>query len=89
VLRLRARAFTVYDGAGQKIELLDQFADLKEGESGSIQVYYRVNGQDIPLRVCAMRKDQDSERAGLERLTKTKQRKKHGDRQNGYWRYTG
>jgi hypothetical protein len=40
VLRLRARAFTVYDGAGQKIELLDQFADLEEGESGSVQVYY-------------------------------------------------
>jgi hypothetical protein len=73
------RAFTVYDGSGQKIELLDQFADLKEGESGSIQVYCRVNGQDIPVRVCALRKDQDSERAGLERLTKTKQRKKHGE----------
>jgi hypothetical protein len=79
VLRLRGRAFTVYDGEGRKIELLDQFADLEEGESGSVQVYYWVNGQDIPIRVCAMRKDQDSERAGLERLTKTKQRKKHGE----------
>jgi hypothetical protein len=79
VLGLRGRAFTVYDGAGQKIELLDQFADLKEGESGSVQVYYRVDGQDIPLRVRAMRKDQDSERTGLERLTTTKQRKKHGE----------
>ncbi|MDR1904524.1 MAG: hypothetical protein LBQ88_19850 [Treponema sp.] len=33
-----------------------------------MEVYYRVNGQDIPLRVCALRKDQDSERAGLKRL---------------------
>jgi hypothetical protein len=86
VLRLRARAFTVYDGEGRKIELLDQFVDLKEGESGSIQVYYRVDGQDIPLRVCAMRKEQESERAGLERLTKTQQRKKHGEPVSGLQR---
>jgi hypothetical protein len=91
VLRLRGRAFTVYDGAGRKIELLDRFRGLKEGESGSARVYYRVNGQDIPVRVCALRKDQESERAGLKRLTKTKQRKRRGgpvsDVQRAYNKY--
>jgi hypothetical protein len=78
VLRLRANAFNLYDGQGRKIELIPRLTDLKAGESRSIAVNYKVKGGYVPLRICAIRKDADSERAGLKRLKKSKQRKQHG-----------
>jgi hypothetical protein len=41
-------------------------------------VNYKAKGGYVPLRICALRKDADSERAGLKRLAKRKQRKQHG-----------
>jgi hypothetical protein len=78
VLRLRANAFNLYDGQERKIDLIPRISDLKVGESRSIGVNYKVNGEYVPLRICAIRKDADSERAGLKRLKKNKQRKQHG-----------
>jgi hypothetical protein len=75
VLRLRAGAFRVYNREGQEVELLGQFEGLGEGESRSIEVYYRVEGRDMPVRICALRKEQESEQAGLERLKKISQHK--------------
>jgi hypothetical protein len=78
VVRLRAHAFNLYDEQGQKIDLIPQLTGLKDGESRSIEVNYKVNGEYVPIRICAMRKDADSERAGLKRIKKSKQRKQHG-----------
>jgi hypothetical protein len=78
VLRLRARAFTVYNEQGRKISLLGRLKGLKTGENRSFEVRYLHDGEYMPLRICAMKKDRDSERAGLKRLKKTNQRKKQG-----------
>jgi hypothetical protein len=78
VLRLRARAFNLYDGEGSKIELMACLRGLKEGESRSVELNYRVDERYVPVRICARRKDGESERAGLKRLVKSKQRKQHG-----------
>jgi hypothetical protein len=78
VLRLRAKAFKVYNRAGQEIELLKGFKGLQAGENGSVAVYYRTPEGDMPVRICALRKDQKSEQAGLERLKKINQHKRHG-----------
>jgi hypothetical protein len=91
VLRLRANAFTIYNGQNQKINLIDQLAGLKTGETRSLDVNYLKDGKYLPLRICAIRKDQDSERAGLKRLKKTSQRKNKGKQvsklQSAYNRY--
>ncbi|GHV56577.1 hypothetical protein AGMMS49579_21320 [Spirochaetia bacterium] len=79
VLRLRARAFSVYNGQGRKISLLGRLKGLKAGESRSFEVWYLHEGKYVPLRICAMRKDRDSEHAGLKRLKRENQHKKHGD----------
>ncbi|GHU58686.1 IS4 family transposase [Spirochaetia bacterium] len=78
VLRLRARAFTVYNRQGRKISLLGRLKGLKAGESRSFEVRYLHEGEYVPLRICAMRKDRDSERAGFKRLKKENQHKRHG-----------
>lgn len=78
VLRLRGNAFKVYDEGGDELKLTEAFGGLGEGEYGSREVYCRIEGEVVPLRICALRKDGDSERAGLKRLRRTNQRKRGG-----------
>jgi len=78
VLRIRSHAFSIYDQENQKIDLLNCLTGLKEGECVTITTKCFINNQYEPLRICAMRKDTDSERKGLKQLTKTNQRKKGG-----------
>jgi hypothetical protein len=92
VLRLRGGAFGVYDEAGRKRSIPRQFSGLKAGESGEYWCYYRgEDGELRPLRLCAYRKDRESERKGLEGIRKTNGRKHGGKeitkRQRAYNRY--
>jgi hypothetical protein len=63
ILRIRANGFTVYDRKKQKIELMERFSGLREGEYADINGLCCINGSYEPVRVCALRKDQDSESA--------------------------
>jgi len=78
VLRLRANCFSIYGRNKEKLDLLGQFSGLREGESGEITAWCMINGQYEAVRICALRKDTDSERKGLKRLVKTNQRKSGG-----------
>ena len=78
VLRIKTRGFTVYNDETQKIDLLKCFSRLKEGETADISAKYIINDQYEAVRICALRKDKDSEREGLKRLTKINQRKNGG-----------
>ena len=78
VLRLRAGGFNLYDQNEEKIDLVEQFSGLKEGESGEIPAWCIINSRYEAVRICALRKDTDSERKGLKRLTKENQRKQGG-----------
>jgi hypothetical protein len=75
VLRLRANAFTMYNEKGKKLDLLRGLRGLKRGEVGEKTVYYHSNDEYKPVRICVMRKERTSERAGLERIKRTKERK--------------
>jgi hypothetical protein len=79
VLRLRARAFGLYNKEGREISLIRQLKGLKAGESMDLEVFYKTDGKLVPVRICATRKDKDSERSGLERIEKTNRRKR-GDK---------
>jgi len=77
-LRIKSRGFRIYDGKKREIDLLGSLSGLKEGETADMRVKCLINGRYEPVRVCALRKDQGSERAGLKRLAKTNQRKSGG-----------
>ena len=77
ILRLRAGAFNIYDRNSEKTDLLEHFSSLQEGEIGEITAYIIINKQYEAVRICALRKDMDSERKGLKRLVRNNQRK-HG-----------
>jgi hypothetical protein len=78
VLRIKSRGFNVYNRKKQKIDLLERLSGLKEGEIANISAYIYANETYEPVRLCAMRKDELSERKGLKRLVKTNQRKSGG-----------
>ena len=68
----------LYTGKRRKIDLLECLSPLKDGEIIDIRAKTVINGTYEPIRICAMRKDKESERSGLKRLVKTNQRKKGG-----------
>jgi hypothetical protein len=86
VLRINCRGFTMYDGKNRKIDLLMRLSRLKEGKTADIIGKCYINDHYEPFRVCVLRKDTDSERAGLKRLTKTNQRKRGGREVSGFQR---
>ena len=78
VLRIKPRGFAVYDGKKRRIDLLKRFSGLKEGKTADITVRCVIGGRYEPIRVCALRKDWESEMKGIKRLTKENQRKRGG-----------
>ena len=78
VLRMHSRALPLYTAKGQKIDILQRFSSLKEGKTASAMAYGFVSGRLEPIRICALRKDGGSERAGMKRLAKSNQRKRGG-----------
>jgi len=71
VIRLRARAFNIYDEKGQKIDLMKKFSGLIAGRCREITGWYTINGRKESLRICAVRKSVADEQTGLEKLKKS------------------
>ena len=78
ILRIKSCGFTVFDGKNREIDLLQRLSRLKEGKIADINVKCVINGREESLRICALRKDKESERKGIKRLTKENQRKQGG-----------
>jgi hypothetical protein len=78
VIRIKSRGFTIFDSKNRKIDLLKRLSRLKARKIADITAKIIIDGRYEPIRICALRKNRDSERAGLKRLTKENQRKKGG-----------
>jgi hypothetical protein len=68
VIRLRGRAFNLYDEKGDKIDLMKGFSGLMPRKYGEITGWCAINGEKEPVRMCALRKDVMNEQKGLQRL---------------------
>jgi len=77
ILRYRTKAFNVYDEEGKKIDLIKEFKDLAPLESLSVNGYYYHEGKKRPVRIVAMRKDEEAIKQAHKRMNK-KQRKQRG-----------
>ena len=78
VLRINSRGFHLINEKKQKIDLKSRFSALKEGETAEVFGKCLINGKYVPMRICAYRKDEQSEQAGLKRVKKSNQRKQGG-----------
>ena len=77
ILRIRSSWFNIYNRKGQKIDILKRFCRLKEGKCADIDAQIKAADEYIPVRICAVRKDSESERKGLKRLKYVNQRKRN------------
>jgi hypothetical protein len=78
VLRINRRGFHLVNGKNQMIDLKQRLSRLKEGKTADIWARCEINERYEPIRICALRKDAQSEKAGLKRIRKTNQRKQGG-----------
>jgi len=60
VLRYRTKGFNVYDEEGAKIDLIKEFEGLQTHKSKSVRCYYYHEGKKRPVRLVAMRKDEEA-----------------------------
>jgi hypothetical protein len=80
IIRLRTEAFNTYlrdeNGAYVKTSAPDMFKDLKEGESGGRDAYYRYKSEQgeeyRPIRLCAYCKTALQEKESLEKLIESR-----------------
>jgi len=78
ILRVQSRCFPIFNSKNQQIDLFQRFSMLKEGKISEISAQCIIDDHYEPIRVCAMRKNEDDERKGLKRLKKENQRKQGG-----------
>jgi hypothetical protein len=77
-LRINRRGFRLVNGKNQEIDLKQRLSRLKEGKTADIRAKCKINGGYEPIRICVLRKDAASEKAGLKRIRKANQRKQGG-----------
>jgi hypothetical protein len=78
LLRYRTGAFNLYTEEQERVEVTDFFQGLEAGACGEVTLYYKVKEAYKPVRVCAIRKDEEAEKKGIERLKVMNRMKSHG-----------
>jgi hypothetical protein len=76
IFRLRAKYFRIYDEQDARIDLLEQFACLRPGESKDIIGYSKnADGVRVPIRVCVKQKPSEAIEATRKKLARKGSRK--------------
>lgn len=75
VMRLRNKAFNLYDQDGNSIQLTEDILKDVGTECQDFTVYYKINRQLKPIRLCAIRKKDDEIAAEQEKLRRKESRK--------------
>jgi len=70
ILRLRTKAFTLYDEKGNKIDIRSRIKDMEEWESMSIHCFYKHNQEFQKIRLCIMKKDEKACEESRRKTTK-------------------
>ena len=76
IIRFKSKTFHLYDEKGKRLELLPLLRSLKALESVDVQTHYRLpDGQMRPLRIVAMRKDDEAIHAAQQKVVRKASRK--------------
>jgi len=70
ILRYRTKGFNVYDENGARIDLLERFKRLAPMENISLTCYCYCEGKKRPVRLVAMRKEEESIKAAHRKMTR-------------------
>lgn len=80
ILRLRKNCCAMYDAEGERIDLLKRLDALADGDVLDISAFVRGNegeykGQNIPVRICATKKSEESIEQTQKKLRRKESRK--------------
>lgn len=78
LFRLRANAFQLYDRLGNKIALEQELCDLEEGETVSLNLFYKEGKSLVPIRICAIGKSKEAQEKGIRNIKKSNTKKMRG-----------
>jgi IS4 transposase len=78
LLRHRTGAFTLYNERQERVEVTDFFQTLEAGASEAVTLYYKQEEGYKLVRLCAIRKTEEEEAKGVERLKAINRTKTHG-----------
>jgi len=71
ILRLRSKAFGLYDSAGKKLKLLSYIGQLQAYENVDIGCFYKLpTGEFKPIRIVVMKKDAEAIEKSKRKLVK-------------------
>ena len=60
LLRFKSKAFNLYDEYGFSVELLPHLRNLKALENTEVRCFYKLNGNLRPIRIVAMKKENEA-----------------------------
>ena len=70
IVRYRTKGFNVYNETGDRINLLERFKQLNAMESMTLNCFYHSEGKKRPVRLVAMRKDDESIKTAHRKMAK-------------------
>lgn len=78
IFRLRANAFNLYFQDGTQAVLPELLQHLQAGELADLHLFYKEDKSLIPIRICAIGKDEQAQIRGLNHIKKSNSNKMRG-----------
>ena len=76
ILRLRSKAFNLYDASGEQLQLTSLLGGMDEHDNTDIHCFYKLpSGKLSPIRIVAMKKDKDAIEKATRKLARKASRK--------------
>ena len=82
VIRFKSKAFNLYDEYGFPVELLPHLRNLKALENTEVRCFYKQNGELRPIRIVAMKKEDDDIEATKRKMSRKAVRKQEKEAQS-------
>jgi alanyl-tRNA synthetase len=82
VIRFKSKAFNLYDEYGYPIELLPHLRNLKALGNTEVRCFYKHNGELRPIRIVAMKKDDEAIEATKRKMARKVVRKQEKEVQS-------
>ena len=82
VIRFKSKAFNLYNAEGKSLELLPKLRKLEALENTEVRCFYKQNGKLRPIRIVAMKKEDDAIKATKRKMTRKASKKQQKEAQS-------
>ena len=82
VIRFKSKAFNLYDAEGNRLELPPYLRKLKTLENTEVRCFYKHNGELRPIRIVAMKKEEEAIEATKRKMARKVSKKQEKEAQS-------